>query len=158
MGLSLEVLRRLGKFVNDSQVQESSFRKIVEKVNEKISTFAELKYMLPEPRVQEKKKSIFTMSNVSLVLDRDNGSGDSSEIGTILEELLKEEESKNKQGVQTVAKESKLCRDYCFEFIQSTISNQYFKMAFEDIGLPHPVKLNNQKISLSEDVELMIVR
>ncbi|KAK6629722.1 hypothetical protein RUM43_003540 [Polyplax serrata] len=112
---------------------------------------------------EKKKRSIFTMSNMTVMLSRDTGMGDSSIIGGLMEELedkKKSDESKSARGEEN-EKEANQCNDHCLELMHSTIQNSFFKQAFEDVGIEYQRK-RLEALKASEchegDLELEVIK
>lgn len=103
------------------------------------------------------------MSNMTVMLSRDTGMGDSSIIGGLMEELedkKKSDESKSARGEEN-EKEGNQCNDHCLELMHSTIQNSFFKQAFEDVGIEYQRKrLEALKASESHegDLELEVIK
>lgn len=157
VGQSLEVLRRLGRFVTD-QSQVNSYQKLINSINSKIAILGKVTPVCSKQttlKSREKKRSIFTMNTGNLLLSRDNGKGDCSGIGSLLEEL-----GEGKKIVQQ-KEVNNYYDDRCLDFVYSAIKNSFFKKAFENVGLRYQIKrLEEAKAAKSDEGELglMVVK
>lgn len=136
----------------------SSYEELVKNLNIKIDELGKkMEEVTSESEIKEKKqKSIFTMKNINfLPLNRMRESkGDGPDVFSQLakeeeeEEGMKREDKKTKENDKIESIESSRSKNDCFDFIQSTIGNEFFKEAFYNIGLEHEMKrLEGSKIN-----------
>ena len=159
VGQSLEVLRHLERFTSRNEQCEmtsSSYEELVKNLNIKIDELGKkMEEVTSESEIKKKQKSIFTMKNINfLPLNRMRESkGDGPDVFSQLakeeeEEGMKREDKKTKENDKIESIESSRSKNDCFDFIQSTIGNEFFKEAFYNIGLEHEMKrLEGSKIN-----------